>query len=229
MADIVITVRGSSSSIHPPERATVSLSVAVEGATKDGVFSSASQTASLVAAQIQPMADRDRGPVTQWSSDQVRTWSHRPWNDAGRQLPQVHHAGVDFRVTFSDFAALTYWLSAVAPLTGVTVGGLEWTITEARCIEYTELVRAAAVHDAREKARSYARSLGLSDVRPLAIADVGMLGDATEHLAGVARSPVGAFAAHRIAADDSSPELNLTPQDITITAAVDARFAANYL
>ncbi|MEO6886183.1 MAG: SIMPL domain-containing protein [Jatrophihabitantaceae bacterium] len=82
------------------------------------------------------------------------------------------------------------------------------------------------MHDAREKARSYARNLGLGDVRPVAIADVGMLGEsATDAQPTIV--PRMALAAGATPMDDSTPELNLIPQDITVTAAVDARFVAS--
>ena len=49
MGEVEITVRGSSSSAHPPERATVYLRVAIEGATRDGVFSAVNTSAATIA------------------------------------------------------------------------------------------------------------------------------------------------------------------------------------
>lgn len=221
MADVQITVRGSSESTHAPELATVHLSVAVEGATRDGVFGAVSQSAAAIAAQVTPMLNEHSGPVTRWTSEQIRTWSHRPWNESGRQLPQVHHAAVEFEVRFSDFAALSRWISTVVPLTGVTVAGIEWSLTDARRAELTEQSRVAAVHDARTKAESYANSLGLGAVRPVAIADLGMLSP------GEPRPEIYAAMAYgKRAMSDGEQVLDFTPQDIVITSSVDARFVA---
>lgn len=219
MADVQITVRGTSDSKHPPELATVHLGVAVEGPTRDGVFAAVSATASTLAGQIGPLYDPGTGPVTQWASEQVRTWSHRPWNDSGRQLPHVHHAGVDFRVTFADFDALSRWIAGVLALNGVSVSHIAWSLTEPRAAELTERSRSAAVLDAVGKARSYARSLGLGEVRPVAIADSGMLADGHQE-------PIGAMRAAALSQPDGQAVLDFTPQDIVISAAVDARFVA---
>lgn len=219
---VSITVRGSHESWHRPERGTVHLAVAMEGATKDSVYASASQTANAVAGQVTPLFHPDNGPVTWWSSDQVRTWSHRPWNKDGRQLPQVHHAGVDFHVKFNDFEALSRWLTAVAGLPGVTVGGIEWALTDDHSRRLTDEVRTAAVHDARDKAQAYADSLGLGLVRPVELADVGMLGNQPpaplEPSLKMARMAVE---------NGGGGEISLAPQDIVISAAVDARFVAD--
>ena len=220
MAEVTITVRGEFEAAHPPERATVRLGVGAEGATKDAVFASAVQTARVLNGQIESLMDAEHGPVTWWASDQVRTWSHRPWNQDGRQLPQVHHAGVDFTVRFSDFEVLSKWLSGVSAMQGVSVSGIEWTLTEPRKVQLTDQVRAAAVHDARDKAQSYASSLGLGTVRVVAIADVGMLGTAPP------TSPMPRAAHMMSAAPESAEELSLTPQDVLLLAAVDARFVA---
>lgn len=160
MADVQITVRGTAESTHAPERATVHLGVSIEGATRDSVFGGVSSSASSIAAQITPLVDEQAGPVTWWTSDQIRTWTHRPWNESGRRT------------------------------------------------QLTELARAAAVRDAVDKASSYAHSLGLGEVRPSAIADLGMLDDPQPSSYG--RSPSRGFAL----------------QDITITSSVDARFVA---
>lgn len=221
MADVQITVRGSSQSRHAPEQATVQLSVTVEGATADGVFGAVSQSAAALTAQVTALFDERTGPVTWWTSEQIRTWSHRPWNEARREeLAPVHHAAVEFAVRFGDFAALSRWLSQAVLLTGVTVSGIEWSLTDALREQLTEASRAAAVLDARSKAASYARNLGLGEVRPVAIADLGLLeptspGDPGRRMPYMMASSTG-----------GDQSVQFAPQDIVITASVDARFVA---
>ena len=60
-----------------------------------------------VKASISPLAGADDAAVTWWSADQLRTWSNRPWNKDGRQLPLVHHVSVGVKVEFADFTALS--------------------------------------------------------------------------------------------------------------------------
>ncbi len=221
MAEVVITVRGSSSSTHRPERATVHLSVEVEEATKDAAYRGASRTATEISEHVERLCDAERGPVTQWSSDQVRVWSDRPWDKNGRQQQEVHHAGVDFRVSFSDFDALARWLDVVVPMAGVTLGGLGWSLTDERLAELGEAARAAAVRDARDRAQSYARSLGLGEVRASAIADPGML-DGTGAASGGAQPHI--MYASQAGMPAGASRLSFTPDQITVGCAVDARF-----
>lgn len=172
--------------------------------------------------QITVRGSSDSGPFTWWTNDQIRTWSERPWNESGRQLPQVHHAAVEVQVRFSDFGALSRWIPSVITLNGVTVSGIEWSLTDARRDELTEQSRVAAVHDARTKALSYANSLGLGDVRPVAIADLGMLGEPMMH---GARPALRNFSLDS-AGGGAEQVLDFTPQDVVITSYVDARFVA---
>ena len=80
---------------------------------------------------------------------QLRTWSNRPWNKDGRQLPLVHHASVGIEVKFRDFAALTRWVGQhVANTEGFRVSHIEWALTSKRRTELRRQVRTRAVEDA---------------------------------------------------------------------------------
>ena len=183
MSDIEITVRGSYTAYAPPERATVKLRVGLEGPDGTRVFSAVADTAASIRASIEPLHQPDSGPVTWWSSEQVRTWTHRPWNKDGKQLPLVHSAAVDFDVKFSDFAAMSTWVRVAADHAGATVSRIEWALTSARRDSLTADVRNRAVAEAVTKARAYAAAIGLANVRALAIADAGMLGDGLHPIA----------------------------------------------
>src|SRR6478735_6837273 len=98
-----ITVRGSFSAFHPPERGTVSASVAYEGPEMEPVYDRVARDLEILKSSI--MARKDQGTVTWWSADQLRTWSNRPPNDKGKQLPLEHHASVGVEVKFRDFTA----------------------------------------------------------------------------------------------------------------------------
>lgn len=221
MSEVVITVRGSFQTSQSPERATVHLLVQLEGPDKSAVFARAMDTAGQVTATIEPLADRDLGPVTWWASDQLRTDAYRPFNKDGKQLPLVYRAAIPFRVKFSDFTALGSWLTDVSQRPGVSVQQIEWALTEKRRVQLQDQARTAAVQDAAAKAAAYAASLALSSVRPVAIADPGMLGDNIDARGDMGVMPVAARGLPAGAADP-----NFVPQDVDIVAAVDARFVA---
>lgn len=218
MPDTVITVRGSHTSHRPPERATVRLRVGLEGASAQQVFRGVADSSSAVSSGLVALHDPDEGPVTWWSGDQVRTWARRPWNQDGKQLPIVHHAQTCFEAKFKDFAALGRWVSAMVEIGGVSVEGIDWALTEARPAGQLDAARTAAVRDAAAKAQSYADALDLGPVAVVAVADAGMLGEGLRPSSGddAAMSTRGSAG--------GGGELTFTPQDIAVSAHVDARF-----
>jgi uncharacterized protein YggE len=221
MSDIEITVQGTFTAYAPPERATVRLRVGHEGPEPSAVLETTTRSAERVRASIEALHDKSAGPVTWWSSQQLHTSSHRPWNQDGKQLPLVHSARTDFEVKFSDFAAMATWLGGVVAESGVDVSGVEWALTEAHRERLLDEVRVAAVKNAMAKARSYASAFGLSTVRAIALADAGMLADGLRPDA-----PQGAAYA-RALKDSSGDAPQFAPDDIAVTATVDGRFIAS--
>lgn len=226
MAETTITVQGQHSAFYPAERATVRLGISFDGPRRESVFDAANAAADVVRSRVTALHDGKAGPITWWSSDSVQVWGDRPWNQEGKQLPLVYHARIGFSVKFSDFEALARFLEELAARDGVTIGSIEWTLTEARTTSVTTEVRSRAVKDAVEKATVYAQSIGLGSVRAIAIADPGMLGDQVGASGGGMQfaSSSRAFKAMDAA---GSPELSLKPEEIEIAAIVDARFVAS--
>jgi hypothetical protein len=214
-----ITVRGSFTAFERPERGTVHATVGYEGAVMEPVYSRVARDLEAVKASIAPLENKDGGPVTWWSADQLRTWSRRPWNQDGKQLPLVHHASVDLEVKFRDFGALSRWVGQhIAEIEGFRVARIEWALTENRRETLDREVRTRAVRDAVTRAQAYADALGLGPIRPAAVADAGMLGTRPES------GPATAFM--RAGPVGGTPDVELVPQHIEVSAEVDARFVA---
>src|SRR5689334_6794808 len=110
MAETIITVQGEYSKWYPAERATAGASVHAYGAKRDAVFERAVTASDTVRNLIEALHDKEAGPITWWSSDSVRVWSERPWNNEGKQLAPVYHAAIDFSAKFKDFEALSRWV-----------------------------------------------------------------------------------------------------------------------
>ncbi|GAB3124766.1 SIMPL domain-containing protein [Glaciibacter psychrotolerans] len=223
MQETVITVQGRHTAWHPPERATAAVTVAFEGPRRQLVVSDTTRVADAVRTTIVDRHDSPAGPVTRWSSDAVNVWSTVPWNNEGIQLPPVFHAAIGFSVRFKDFAVLTQWIEEIADRDGVSVGNIEWSLTEARKAAMTATVQALAVNNATTKASVYAKSIGLGSVRAIALADPGMLGD---NSGGVSAGGVHDGIFVRALAVSGESELSLKPQELEISAAIDARFVA---
>ncbi len=226
MADTIITVQGEHSAWYPAERATVRASIQVDGPKRDAVFASAVSASDAVRTSIETLFDKQTGPITWWSSDSVRVWSDRPWNNEGKQLPLVFHAAVDFSAKFLDFDALSRWVEAVAAIELVTIGSISWDLTDATRTSVTTEVRSRAVKDAVAKATVYAQSIGLGSVTAIALADPGMLGDPSA--GGAAPAPMMRAAMKMQAFDGGgAPTLALKPEEIAVASVVDARFIAS--
>lgn len=221
-----ITVRGSSSVFKPPERGTVHAAIAFEGALMQPVYDGVAHALESVQASITLLHDRERGPVTWWTAEQLRTWSNRPWNNEGRQLPLVHHASVAVQARFRDFAALTRWVGEHTVGTeGFRVAQIEWVLTQSRRDELQRQVHQDAVRDAVARAQHYADALDLGQVRPTALADAGMLGGNSRPDVGASSSPyMRAMAVP--AGEGAAPDVELVPQAIEVSASVDVRFVA---
>ncbi|KQW49311.1 hypothetical protein ASC77_11555 [Nocardioides sp. Root1257] len=222
MAETVITVQGSYDSFHPAERATVTVTVGFEGPERAPVVAATTQGTAALVAGIAARHDPAQGPVTWHATDRIQVWSHRPFNNKGEQLPLVHHAQTTTRAKFRDFDDLAVWVERAAVHAGVRVDGLEWALTEQTKQDTVAAVRARAVEEARRKAQAYAEALGLGALHCVAIADPGMLGDQTQ-----ASGQGTAMFARAAKADTGGSGLAFTPEDIAVSATVDARFVAS--
>ena len=221
MSDVVITVRGEHEARIAPERAVAHLTIRAEGPERGAVV-------ERMAALTEPVRDdlasrKSAGTVTEWTSQRVSVWSERPWNNEGRRLAPVHYATVDFSVTFTDFSVLSWWAGDVAELEGVQLGWIDWQLTpETR----TNTERDAATHAvgvAVARATAYAAALGLANVTPLEIADLGLLNPSPEP------APRMLMAKASFAGDAAggAPAVQLQPEQIVVSAAVEARFRAS--
>lgn len=215
-----IIVRGSFTVYEPPQRGIVHATVAYEGAAIEPVYERTVRDLDAVKASLEPLHRPDSGPVTWWSTQQMRTWANRPWNNEGKRLPLVHHASIGIQVKFSDFTELSRWVGRhISETGGFSLERIEWALTDKRRDELITDVHTAAVRDAVTRAQRYADALGLGAVRPVTVADAGMLG----------REPQGPFAAPaamRAMKSGGAPEVELAPEDIKISVSVDARFHA---
>ncbi len=218
-----ITVRGAFSAFHPPERGTVRASIAYEGPDMGSVYDRVAHDLAAVKASVARLQEGDPAPVTWWSAQQLRTWSQRPWHKEGKQLPLVHHAAVAVEVKFGDFAALSRWVGEhIGGTSGFRVASVEWTLTEVRRDALITDARTRAVRDAAARAQQYADALDLGTVRPVAIADAGMLGAALQPEGGT-----GATFLRAAATAGGGGDVELIPEDIEVAATVDARFLAD--
>lgn len=215
MSDVEINVRGAHSVTLPPELGTVHVTLALEGPAPEPVFRAVTAALAEVKASLEARHHAERGPVTQYSVDQVRMGSHRPWHKDGKKLPLVHSASVTVEATFADFGVLATWVASVAGVEGLSISHLGWDLTDSRRLEVERVTRQLAVQDARRRAQDYADALDLGAVRVRSISDPG--------LNRPAPMPRAAMLA-QAAPPGGAEEFSLRPQDVDVAADVEATF-----
>lgn len=225
MAEVIITVRGEHETRVAPERAIAHLTIRAEARERGTAI-------ERIAALTEPVRDdlaarKLAGAVTEWSSQRASVWSARPWSNDGRQLAPVHYASVDFSVTFTDFTALSWWAGEVSERDGVQFGQIDWQLTPETRAATERDVATAAVGVAVARATAYAGALGLASLTPLEVADLGLL-TGTDSPAGppIHRALMGKAVFAAADSAGSGPAVQFQPEDIVVTAAVEARFAA---
>lgn len=215
MPEVTITVRGEHEVVRAPEEAVAHVTVSREGPERGAVVEAIAALSAPVRDDL--TARKDAGGLADWTSGRAAVWAERPWNAEGKRLAVVHHATVEFTATFTDFPALSWWLSEVSERDGVQVGPVTWRLTRATAAAVEREVATTAVQVAVERATAYAQALGLTEVSPVEIADLGLIGhDAPAPMLRMAKASF----------DASTPALDLQPEDITVAAAVEARFTA---
>lgn len=220
MSEVTVTVRGEHEARVAPERATIRVGVRADGPERTAVVENVMRLAEPVRSSITDRADA--GSVVEWTSKRLSVRAERPWSNDGKRLAPVYYASIDFTATFAEASDLSIWVSDISPWDGVEVGWVDWHLTTATRAQIERDVAAAAVGVAVTRAEAYAGALGLDEVTPLEIADVGLISSGQPSPGAPMLKARGgvAFAA------DAAPAMQYEPEEIVISATVEARFLA---
>ena len=218
MTAVTITVRGESHTRVVPERAIAHVTASADGPERTAVI-------DRVAALTEPLraaltARAAAGTIADWASQRMSVWADRPWSSEGAQLALVHHASVELTATFTDAAVLSDWLNDIAATDGLQVGPVEWQLTPETRTRVEREVATDAVAIAIERAAAYAAAIGRHEVIPVEIADLGLLGSAA------AAPPAPRMMAKAAAFDTAGAAVEFRPEEIVVSAGVEARFTA---
>ncbi|MEW2009671.1 SIMPL domain-containing protein [Microbacterium sp. NPDC078814] len=220
MSDVTVTVRGEHEARLAPERATAHVAVRAEGPDRAAVVDHVMRLAEPVRTSI--VGRVEAGSALDWSSTRLSVRAERPWNADGKRLAPVYYASIDVTATFAEASELSVWISDISAWDGVEVGGVDWHLTPETRVRVEREVATQAVHVAVTRAEAYAAALGLADVAPLEIADTGLLSTT----APTPGTPLGKARGAVAFAADTAPAMEYEPQDIVLTATVEARFLA---
>ncbi|MBB5787003.1 SIMPL domain-containing protein [Jiangella mangrovi] len=216
---VTITVAGTAQRLLPAERGTVHLRATAEARRSADVVSVVAELHARLSADAERHVAA--GAATRWSADQlyVSTVQRYLRDSDVSETFQVAAAGVAVR--FTDFTALSAWVTETGTVDGVVVDGVEWELTDERRREAEREVRAEAVRDARERAAAYAAELGFATVEVVALFEPGL----RPHTQPVYDGGSPRFA--RMAADAGGAVVSMRPEQIEITATVTADFSGS--
>lgn len=219
MSEVTITVRGESQTRATPERARVHITVRTDGGDRATVLDAAGRAADPVREGLETR--KDAGTLVEWSSTRMSVHAERPWNSQGKRLAPVFHASIDFTATFDDFSELSLWVTEVSGADTIDVGHVDWHLTPETRAAVEQGVAAEAIRVAVLRAEAYAAALGLGGVTPVSIADQGLL----HHNEG-ARQKMVMMEAASFAGDGMASGMTYEPEQIVVSATVEARFTA---
>ncbi|WP_370290830.1 SIMPL domain-containing protein [Nocardioides sp.] len=216
---VELVVRGAATRRHPAEVGTVT--GAVEAADADP-RTAIDRVRVGIGALADSLADQQASGVVRWSTGELRTWVEQPWSADGTPQAVVHHASCGFSAAFEVTDAPGVWLGErLGHGDGLVVHQVAWELAPATRSELEHAVRRDAVQDAASRAQDYADALGLESVRPVAVADAGLL-----HGAGTGGGAGGDQAMFRLAASADGAGVPLDPAQVEISCSIDARFVA---
>lgn len=222
---VTITVTGHAERSIAPNRCVVQLNIEFDAGTRAEAADATTASAAAFSDVIRALEKETAGPLRRWSLDQVQHSRYRPYHPQGKKLPWNYRSTATATVTFRDLDAVASFVDRASAIEGVNVTHLEWKLTRTAHAKAVSRVRDLAVRDALAKARGYTRSLGCKRIEAVALADPGMLNAGQRPDFG---TPVmRAMAASAPLQDAERSAIELTPENLRITADVEARFEAS--
>ncbi|MGC5626960.1 SIMPL domain-containing protein [Georgenia sp. Z1344] len=164
----VINVDGLAARSIEPERATVHLTVSVDGKDRAEVVSDAGKAHASVVSAVETLVGT--GEVTTWSADNLRIDTTVDWVEKGtgknrESLPvERHRARSSVRVSFQDLTALGTFAAEVGAVQHVRLNDISWSLTKETRLAVMREIRTEAAIDARERAVAFADALELGPV-----------------------------------------------------------------
>ncbi len=215
---VAISVAGEATRWVRAERGVARVSVQHEHEDR----ATAVQATAAVHAELAGEAEAHvrSGAATRWQTEQVWVSTiQRYLKDSDTSIP-IQVARVSLIVRFSDWDALSDWVSDVAGRDGVSVDGVDWVLTEAKERAVRSAVRVDAVHDARTRASAYAGAIGHERISLEALYEPGLRPSGGSDSGGGFAGPRMMKASFA----DSSAMIELTPPELEVTASISADF-----
>lgn len=162
-----IAVSGAASAEYPAEVGVAQILVTVDNPDA----AAAAEAAAAVHTRLVQEVQRNSG-VRSWSAESVYTRtvsSRQEYEDAVE-----HRAQASLLAEFTDFDALSEWVSTIAGIPEVGINRISWELTTATRQAAERAIRVEAVHDAKAKAEAYASALDMRRPHLVAVYEPGL-------------------------------------------------------
>jgi uncharacterized protein YggE len=203
----VVAVRGEAYREVAPEIARFSVTAMARDKDREATLTRLAERA----AAIRVLLDGYGPAVDRRETGELQV---RPELKRSGERVVAYHGSVTTTVTVTDFAVLGELMLRLADQDQVAVAGPWWSLRPDSPVHRE--ARQAAIAEALQRAREYAEALGARVTALLELSDTGLAAQPmTFRAAGFAGAAVAGAA----------PEIDLDPQQQTVQAAVEARFA----
>ncbi|SCL13449.1 SIMPL domain-containing protein [Micromonospora inyonensis] len=203
----VVTVRGEAYREVAPEIARFTVTAMARDRDREVTLTRLAERA----AAIRVLLDGYGPAVDRRETGELRV---RPELKRSGERVVAYHGSVTTTVTVTDFAALGELMLRLADQDQVSVAGPWWSLRPDSPVH--RQARQAAIAEALNRAREYAEALGARVTGLIELSDSGM---AAQPMTFRAAGFTG------VAESAGAPEIDLDPQQQTVQAAVEARFA----
>lgn len=202
----VVTVRGEAYREVPPELARFTVTATARDRDRAATLTRLAERA----AAVRVLLDAQGPAIDRRETGDLRV---RPETARGSERVVAWYGSVTTTVAVTDFTALGELMLRLADQDQVEVAGPWWSLRPDSPVHRE--ARHAAIADALARAREYAEALGARVTALVELADAGVERPMMARTACAAGPGTG----------DGPPELDLDPQQQTVQAAVQARFA----
>ncbi|KAI5259525.1 hypothetical protein E4T42_00192 [Aureobasidium subglaciale] len=171
---------------------------------------------------------RDSATVAHWSMTSMRTTSHLPTDQYGTVLKnaqRVYSTSVTFDIRIRDFNKLGTFASQVTVLPYTLIHSVRWALTSTTRQAHESQLRSMAAEDALERAKDYAKALGLSAVWPVEVKEAQWGSHDPNAVMKVQEKAMDM----RRPVSDSDPafaDLFFEPEEVTMSTRIDCKFEA---
>lgn len=171
---------------------------------------------------------RESATIAHWSMTSMKTTSHLPTDQYGTVLKnaqRIYSTFVSFDIRVRDFSKLGTFANQISILPYTVIHSLRWGLTNTTRRADESMLRTMAAEDALDRAKDYAKALGLAAVWPVEVKEAQW---GSHDPSAVMQAQQTALDMRRAVPDSDAAfsDLFFEPEEVTMTTRIDCKFEA---